>query len=344
MAGTAISTAAPAPADQRAPAPVVPLWIVGAIFWLAVLAVVLARAAGSAQSETLATFGVIFTSIVVEALPFILLGATAAAAIAVWVPARSFARLNRLPAPVQVPAAAAAGFAMPVCECGSVPVARRLILRGLHPSAGIAFMLAAPILNPIVLASTWVAYGAAGRALEMTAARAALGLLVAVAAGWLIGRRGEPLLRARQGDGDEHRHDHGQEGSSGRRFVEHLCSDFVFMGRYVVLGAAVAAMLQTAVPQEALSTFAGAPVIGALALMGLAVLLSLCSEADAFVAVSFTVFPLGSQLAFLVLGPVVDAKLAVLYGATFRRRFVLRVLGVAAPVALAGALVFDAVW
>jgi uncharacterized membrane protein YraQ (UPF0718 family) len=320
----------------------VPLWIVGAVFWLAVLAVVLARVAGVAESETLATFGVIFTSIVVEALPFILLGAIAAAAIAVWVPARSFARLNRLPAPVQVPAAAAAGFTMPVCECGSVPVARRLILRGLHPSAGIAFMLAAPVLNPIVLASTWVAYGAAGRALEMTAARAALGLLVAVLAGWLIGRRGEPLLRSRQGAADEHGDDHEETGAGVRGFVEHVCSDFVFMGRFVVLGAAVAALLQTVVPQEALSTVAGAPVIGALSLMGLAVLLSLCSEADAFVAVSFTAFPLGSQLAFLVLGPVVDAKLAVLYGATFRRRFVLRVLAVAAPVALIGALVFDA--
>lgn len=340
-----MSTPAPAPAaDQRAPAPVVPLWIVGAVFWLAVLAVVLARAAGVAESETLATFGVIFTSIVVEALPFILLGATTAAAIAVWVPGRSFARLNRLPAPVQVPAAAAAGFAMPVCECGSVPVARRLILRGLHPSAGIAFMLAAPILNPIVLASTWVAYGAAGRAVEMTAARAALGLLVAVLAGWFIGRRGEPLLRSRQAEGEERRHDHGEPGSSGRRFVEHLCSDFVFMGRFVVLGAAVAALLQTVVPQEALSTVADAPVVGVLALMGLAVLLSLCSEADAFVAVSFTAFSPGSQLAFLVLGPVVDAKLAVLYGATFRRGFLLRVLAAAAPVAVAGALVFDALW
>jgi Predicted permease len=177
-----------------------------------------------------------------------------------------------------------------------------------------------------------------------TTARAALGLLVAVLAGWFIGRRGEPLLRSRQAEGEERRHDHGEPGSSGRRFVEHLCSDFVFMGRFVVLGAAVAALLQTVVPQEALSTVADAPVVGVLALMGLAVLLSLCSEADAFVAVSFTAFSPGSQLAFLVLGPVVDAKLAVLYGATFRRGFLLRVLAAAAPVAVAGALVFDALW
>jgi len=324
---------------RSAPARVVPLWVVGAAFWLLVLAVIVARAAGLAENDTLATFGVIFTSIVVEALPFILLGAAASAAIAVWVPARAFARVGRLPAPLQVPAAAMAGFAMPVCECGSVPVARRLMLRGLRPSAGIAFMLAAPILNPIVLASTWVAYGAAGHAVEMTAARAGLGLTVAVLAGWLIGRGGDSLLRTRPEDVVEERSHHPAAGG----FVEHLASDFVFMGRFVVLGAAVAALLQTVVPQDALSAVADRPLLGALALMALAVALSLCSEADAFVAVSFTAFPLGSQLAFLVVGPVVDAKLAVLYGATFRRRFALQVLAIAVPVALVGALVFDAV-
>ena len=250
-------------------------------------------------------------------------------------PARAFARVSRLPAPLQVPAAAAAGFAMPVCECGSVPVARRLILRGLSPSAGIAFMLAAPILNPIVLASTWVAYGAAGKAAEMTAARAGLGLLVAVLAGTMIGRGRAPIVRDREERVDQHAHTGG--------FVEHLVDDFVFMGRFLVLGAAVAALLQTVVPQDALSAVADRPVLGALALMALAAALSLCSEADAFVAVSFTAFPLGSQLAFLVLGPVVDAKLAVLYGATFRRRFVLQVLAIAVPVALVGALLFDEV-
>jgi uncharacterized membrane protein YraQ (UPF0718 family) len=321
---------------RAAPPRVIPLWVVGAAFWIAVLAVIVAREAGVAQSETLATFGVIFTSIVVEALPFILLGAAASAAIAVWVPARAFARVSRLPTPLQVPAAAAAGFAMPVCECGSVPVARRLILRGLSPSAGIAFMLAAPILNPIVLTSTWVAYGAAGKAVEMTAARAGLGLLVAVLAGSIIGRGKDPVVRDREERVEQHAHAGG--------FVEHLADDFVFMGRFVVLGAAVAALLQTVVPQDALSAVADRPLLGALALMALAVALSLCSEADAFVAVSFTAFPLGSQLGFLVLGPVMDAKLAVLYGATFRRRFVLEVLAIAVPVALAGALLFDEVF
>jgi uncharacterized membrane protein YraQ (UPF0718 family) len=186
-----------------------------------------------------------------------------------------------------------------------------------------------------VLTSTWVAYGAAGKAVEMTAARAGLGLVVAVLAGWVIGRGEGAVVRER----DEHVDQHAHAGG----FAQHLADDFVFMGRFVVLGAAVAALLQTVVPQDALSAVADRPLLGALALMGLAVALSLCSEADAFVAVSFTAFPLGSQLAFLVLGPVVDAKLAVLYGATFRRGFALQVLAIAVPVALTGALLFDEV-
>jgi uncharacterized protein len=325
----------------------IPLWLLGAVFWTTVLLVLAARALGVGASPTLGTFGVIFTSIVVEALPFILLGAAAAALIEVFVPDKAFARLGRLPRALQMPGAAAAGFAFPVCECGSVPVARRLITRGLNPSASLGFMLASPVLNPIVLASTWVAYGAAGKAVEMTAARAGLGFAIAIVAGWLIGRgtRREDLLRPRPDDSHGHDHASDRDGrQKGEAFVEHLAGDFLFMGRFLVLGAFVAALLQTVVPQSALASIAGEPVLGALALMGMAVALSLCSEADAFVAVSFSAFPLGSQLAFLTLGPVLDAKLAVLYGATFRRRFIPALVAVAVPMALAGALLFDVVF
>ena len=110
------------------------------------------------------------------------------------------------------------------------------------------------------------------------------------------------------------------------------------MGRFVVIGAGLAALLQTAIPQGVISNVARTPLVGALAMMGLAYLLSLCSEADAFVAVSFVQFPLGSQLAFLVFGPAVDAKLSFLYGATFKRQFVLRLLAVAIPLVLMGSL------
>lgn len=306
---------------------------------IALGAIGLGRLAGAGDSAGVETFVLIFTAIVVEALPFVLLGALVSAVIEVYVPARTFERLARLPMRLQLPAAAFSGLAFPVCECGSVPVARRLIARGMHPAAGLAFMLASPILNPIVLASTVVAYSGRGLALQMTLGRAGLGLILAIAAGWAIGGdQARDLLRPRpQDEGDVHMHDDRRTA-----FVEHLAGDFFFMGRFVVLGGALAGLLQTVLPQSLVGGVARTPIIGSLALMGIAFVLSLCSEADAFVAVSFTQFPLGSQLAFLVFGPVVDAKLAFLYGATFRRRFVARLVIVSVPVVLAGSLWFEA--
>lgn len=306
---------------------------------VSVAAVVAARFSSLGDIALVETFVVIFASIVMEALPFVLLGATVSAAIEVFVPDRAFAAVGRLPMGLQLPAAALGGFAFPVCECGSVPVARRLISRGMHPAAGLAFMLASPILNPVVLISTWVAYSGRELGLQMVLGRAGLGLVLAIVAGWAIGSDdAKELLRPRSSDV----HDHRVEGNRGRAFFDHLGNDFFFMGRFVVLGAALAAMLQTAIPQDIVSGIARTAIIGSLALMAVAFVLSLCSEADAFVAVSFVQFPLGSQLAFLVFGPVVDAKLAFLYGATFRKRFVARLIVVAIPVVLAGSLWFEA--
>jgi uncharacterized membrane protein YraQ (UPF0718 family) len=314
--------------------------LLGGVLLVTGFLVVAARITGAGGSAGAETFVLIFTAIAVEALPFILLGAIVSAAIEVYVPERAFASLARLPLPVQLPGAALGGLAFPVCECGSVPVARRLIVRGMHPAAGIAFMLASPIINPVVLASTFIAYRGRGFGLEMVAGRAALGLLVAVIAGWAMGaQRVSDLLKPRPTD--NHGHDH-RDMSKRKAFVEHLATDFFFMGRFVVVGAALAAALQTVIPQNIVSSVATTPLIGSLALMGIAFVLSLCSEADAFVAVSFVQFPLGSQLAFLVFGPVVDAKLAFLYGATFRRRFVRRLTTIVVPVVLAGSLWFEA--
>ncbi|MGH2808701.1 MAG: permease [Actinomycetota bacterium] len=122
-----------------------------AVIAVAVVGLVLgSRLLGLAEQPIAQTFTIVFTAIVVEAIPFVLLGATVSAIIEVYVSDRTFQRVAGLPVPLQLPLAAMGGFAFPVCECGSVPVARRLIGRGMHPSAGVAFMLASPIFNPIV--------------------------------------------------------------------------------------------------------------------------------------------------------------------------------------------------
>lgn len=184
----------------------------------------------------------------------------------------------------------------------------------------------------------------------MAAGRLLLGLALAVVAGWALGGdSAADLLKARPGEPEPEPERSMVDGpkrvlkARPAEFADHLASDFFFMGSFVVGGAALAAALQTVIPQSLVAGVARTPVVGSLALMGIAFVLSLCSEADAFVAVSFTGFPIGAQLAFLVFGPVVDAKLALLYGATFRGRFVARLSIVAVPVVLAGSLWFEAI-
>jgi uncharacterized protein len=302
------------PADRSTAAAVV-----GA---LAVLAVVLPFT-DPGRFAWVQTFLILFGSLLVQALPFVLLGALASSLIEVFVPVATLERIGRLPRPLRLPAAALAGLAFPICECGSVPVARRLASRGLAPSAAVTFMLAAPVLNPVVVASTVFAYRGREAMWTMVLGRFGIGFLVAVAAGWVIGGRSrEELLKPRPGDAHVHHVELVRPEAGWRRLFVHLGDDFLFMGRYLLLGATVAAAVQTFMPASVLSGIATAPVVGLLAMMALAAALSLCSESDAFVAASFVQFGPASQLAFLVFGPMVDLKLIALYSGTFKRGFV----------------------
>ena len=287
-------------------------------------------------------FFLVFASLLVEAVPFILLGAIVSAFIEVFVPKTVFEKLALLPGPLQLPASGLAGAAFPVCECGSVPVARRLIVKGLTPAAAVTFMLAAPVLNPIVIASTVVAYRGREVLWPMVLGRCGLGLLAAVAVGWVVSdENAQQLLRRRAEGSDDHSHDHENRPQA---FFGHLAGDFVFMGRFLVIGAAVAAGLQTFVPQSVIAAVADTPVLNLLAMMALAFVLSLCSESDAFVAASFVQFGVGAQLAFLVFGPMVDTKLGILYGATFRQGFFQMVVVVVTAVTLVGGLWLEVVF
>ena len=306
-----------------------------------VVSLLIGRLLGVGDAAPAQTFSIIFTAIVVEAIPFVLLGAVVAAAIEVYVSDRVLGRMTRLPSALQLPVAALSGFAFPVCECGSVPVARRLIRRGVHPGAGVAFMLASPILNPIVLLSTWVAYSPRGLGPQMVAGRASLGLITALAAGWALGSSGRHELLREHIEAGAMATDHDHGTGRSRAFVEHVTGDFFFMAKFLIVGAALSAAVQTLLPQSVVSGVARTAVVGTLALMAIAFVSSLCSEADAFVAVSFTQFPLGSQLAFLVFGPIYDFKLAFLYGASFRKKFLLSLALVVIPVVLAGSLLAE---
>jgi uncharacterized membrane protein YraQ (UPF0718 family) len=199
-------------------------------------------------------------------------------------------------------------------------------------------MLAAPILNPIVIVSTVVAYRGRDIFWPMVIGRSVLGFITAVVVGWVVSTQGKTtLLRATPVSEEDSCEVHHAE-SRWRAFFGHISADFIFMGRYLILGAAVAAALQTFVPQSLINSVAGTPVLDLLAMMVLAFVLSLCSESDAFVAASFVQFGVGAQLAFLVFGPMVDTKLGFLYSGTYSVRFFRTVLIVVTAVTLVGTL------
>lgn len=306
---------------------------------------------GTFNAGALDNFMVVFSSLLVGAIPLVMLGALVAAGIGTFVPQSFFQRLALLPEPLQIPAAGFAGLAFPVCECGSVPVARKLISRGLVPSAAVTFMLAAPILNPIVVLSTYIAYRGSEVLWPMVLGRIGLGFTAAAIVGWVVGGRdrgsflkgtgaGTPSdcgCSGGQGHAAHADHSHG-DASRVRSFFGSFAEEFIFMGRFLIFGALVAAALQTLLPQSALEAVGGLPIISLLAMMALAFALSLCSESDAFVAASFVQFGVGPQLAFLVFGPMMDAKLAFLYRATFSKGFLKTVVVTAAGVTLVGTM------
>jgi uncharacterized membrane protein YraQ (UPF0718 family) len=218
-------------------------------------------------------------------------------------------------------AGALLGLAFPVCECGSVPTARRLIAKGAPLPLGIAFVLAAPAVNPIVIASTWVAFS--GRP-EIVGGRIVLTILIATVVGLALGIHPQPeSLLVPIAEADDH-HAHSHVGQSRLRAVlEHAAEEFFEMGRYLVIGGLIAATLQTFIPRTLLLSLGQGPVVSVLALMALAVVLSICSTVDAFVALAFaSSFLPGALLAFLVFGPMVDIKSVLMFGTTFRRRVV----------------------
>jgi uncharacterized membrane protein YraQ (UPF0718 family) len=311
------------------PRSVTPAYLAAIVVGLVVVALIAREVQGSAIAWVRA-LSVVFASLVLSALPFVALGAIVAAAVAVLVPQMALERIGTLPKPLQLPAAAMAGVALPICECGSVPIARRLIQRDVPASAAITFMLAAPIVNPVVIVATAVAYRGRGSVWLMAGGRFLMGAVVAMIVGWAVGGRQDAVLRPPRGHGSA-LVDLARPEPRLRRFFQHVADDFAFMARYLLLGALAAAVVQTFLPQPVIGAFAGVPVIETVAMMALAAALSLCSESDAFIAASFGQYGFGpaSQLAFLVFGPMVDLKLGAMYAGAFRRRAALALVIVA---------------
>jgi uncharacterized protein len=281
---------------------------------------------GDSIGNRLQTFVTIFLSIFIEAAPFLLAGSVVSGFIDVFIDRDTLFRFVPRNSVLAAFAGAGMGLAFPVCECGVVPVTRKLYQKGLPTSMGIAFLLAAPVINPIVIASTYAAFGWG----PILIGRIGLTFLIASLIGLLFYfAPPEEVLRAEATEEGGHHHGHHHDHPEGgrRTLWDALATagdDFLDMSRYLIVGSMLAAGMQTLVPQPVLLALGGGAISSILAMMLLAFVLSICSTVDAFLALAFVnTFTPASILAFLVFGPMVDIKSALMFMSVFKRRTVL---------------------
>ncbi|WP_230876082.1 permease [Paenibacillus validus] len=331
-------------------------------------------------SEELQNFKTLFISIVLEALPFVLLGVLVSAMLQMFVSEQTIRKWVPKNPVLGVLFACALGIVFPLCECGMIPVIRRLILKGMPVYTAVVFILAGPIINPVVYASTFMAFRTRP---EIAYSRMALAFLVAATIGLLVYRfvRTNPLRaglkygaapvhthnhahehgheyghthhhHTAHGHDHGHTHDHSHTHAHGPGWrgrlsgvLGHASDEFFDMGKYLIFGAMLTALIQTFMSRESLVSIGEGTVSSHLFMMGFAYVLSLCSTSDAFVASSFaTTFSAGSLLTFLVFGPMLDMKSTLMLLSAFRAKFVLLLTGLLVIVTLIGSLLFERIF
>ena len=285
----------------------------------------------------------IFTSIIYEALPFVVLGVVLAGLLEEFVPQQFMARVIPRSRVLAIALGGLLGLVFPMCECGIIPVMRRLLRKGLPLSVCTCYMLAGPIINVVVILSTYVAFNTPsppfvfGGPINVVILRAGLGFLVAfntsLLVEWLYRKHGNNLLSSKVTRGLAKADD--EEGNGKHTWYESLSNitdtalnDFVDIMAFLILGAGLAAFGRLFLSQgDFQNMIQDAPAVSILLMMGIAILFCLCSEADAFVAANFQPFwPPASKLAFLVLGPMMDIKLYLMYTRVFRPRLIVAII------------------
>jgi len=271
-------------------------------------------------SSVLLDFLTLFTSIIVEAMPFILLGISFSILVSLFMNDKMVLKIKNANPLVRMPLIGLVGVFMPVCECGNVPIARRLLQNKFSISETTVFLVAAPIVNPITFISTYQAFNFDP---SIAWLRISLGYLMAITAGLLF-------LRSHRSKYIEEKFenlckDHAHYESKAKKAIDIFSSEFILLIKMLFLGAFIASAIQILVPREIIASLNNNIILSILAMMVLAFVVSICSNIDAFFALSFSnIFPSSSLLAFMLFGPVIDIKMLTLLKSTFKNRYLVK--------------------
>lgn len=285
----------------------------------------------------------IFLSIVIEAIPFVLLGCIISGALQVFLTPERVRKILPNNKFLAILVGSFLGFFFPSCECGIVPIVTQFIRKGVPEHTAFAFMVTAPIINPIVLFSTYIAFG---NSVKFALLRGIGSLIVALIIGsWIAYFNRTPILKTAQHDHSHshHHHDKGKRESFGGNVwsvLVHGIDEFFDTGRYLIIGALIASSMQVYLPTQFMMQLTSSKIVGILVMLILAFTMSLCSEADAFVGSSLlSLFGTNAIVAFLVFGPMVDIKNLMMMKRSFHGKFILQLIALISVIVTIYALV-----
>ena len=260
--------------------------------------------------------------IVFGAIPFVFLGVLVATCIQLYGKKEWFALLTRGNPIVSHIAIALFGLFIPVCECGNIPVIKKLMARGFGLSHAVTFLLAAPIVNPVTIYTTYQAFSDYP---GLVTFRIFGGFILSIIIGmtFLLFSNPRQFIVPAIFEPDEHDHSHHHHNNRLEEFVSHFTIEFVDTLKYLFVGAIAAAFVQTTVPREIFVQLGSSPLLSLFVMILFAFIISVCSNVDAFIALSFSnVFSNGSLLGFLVFGPMMDIKTIAMLKGIFTTRFI----------------------
>ena len=278
--------------------------------------------------ELIKNISIIFMSIFLESLPFLLLGSLISSIIETFVSDETMARIIPRNKVLGTIVGIFMGLFIPACDCAVIPVSKRLIKKKVPLNVAVSFMLASPIINPVVLLSTYKAFYATNPKIFWF--RLILGIVIAFIIGLIIGFlfKDVKVVNNLNDDKDdchchndkcEHKHHH--EGKI-LSIIHHTEIDLFEVVKYLMFGALLASLFQVIIPRNILATFGNSNLLSTIVLMVFAYLVSLCSTSDSFVGKSLmNIFPSGAVLAYLLLGPMIDIKNTIVLLGNYNKTF-----------------------
>ena len=278
---------------------------------------------------------IIFMSIFFESLPFLLLGSIISSIIEVYV-SNDFIRKIKFKSKILNSLLGVfMGFFLPACDCAVIPVSKRLLKKKVPLSTVISFTLSSPIINPVVLFSTFTAFRNVN--MNIFYKRLIIGILISIVIGIIMEHifKNKDVVIDSEDEcdcldtceidlGELTKYKKGKSKDKIKNALSHTVIDFFGVVKYLIVGALIASVFEVVIPRSVLIFFNSNIVISVIALMLFAYLLSLCSTSDSFVGKSLlSIFPEDAIVAYLVLGPMIDIKNTIVLLGCYNKKYTL---------------------